>query len=140
LSQTENPLPLLWRLTRGGEVLAVLRPDGRSLVPELDSYFAVESAYEPTPAFAPLRRLFEREVELLEVDSEAENQEWSKIWEELLAPGMYVESADGQDRFNILWIHFKDGRAWWRPLYNSPHTVLRGQRPEQNAEADRPCD
>ena len=119
-----------WRLTRSGEVLAVLRPDGRSLVPGLDGQFTIETAYEPTPALEPLRHLFEREVGLLEVDSEAENREWSDIWEELLAPGMFVESADGLDRFDILWIHFQGGRAWWWPLYSSPRTVLRRSHSE----------
>jgi hypothetical protein len=114
-----------WKLTRGGEVLAVLRPDGRALVPELDGQFTIEAAYEPTPAFERLRHLFEREVELLEVDEDAENEEWLAIWEELAAPGLFVESADGLDRFDILWIHFKEGRAWWWPLYNSPRTLLR---------------
>jgi hypothetical protein len=77
------------------------------------------------PAFEPLRPLFEREAELLEVDSEPENSEWANIWERLLAPGMFVVAPDGRERIEILWIHFKDGRAWWFPLYNSPRTVLR---------------
>ena len=77
------------------------------------------------PAFEELRPLFEREAELLEIDREPENTEWAEIWEELKAPGLFVESADGRQRFDILWIHFRNGRAWWWPLYNSPETVLR---------------
>jgi hypothetical protein len=110
------------RLTRGGEVLATLHPDGQQLVTD---YQAVEATYQTTPAFEPLRALFQREAELLDVDSEAENSEWADIWEQLLAPGMFVETPDGRERIDILWIHFKDGRAWWFPLYNSPRTLLR---------------
>ncbi|MDR3633551.1 MAG: hypothetical protein P4L84_06925 [Isosphaeraceae bacterium] len=117
-----------WQLTRGGEVLAILSPDGRSLVPELDGHVATEAAYTTTPAFEPVRRLFEREAELLDVDSEAENREWGAIWDELKEPGLFVESVDGRARFDILWIHFKQGRAWWWPLYNSPRTVIRNDR------------
>lgn len=115
-----------WRLTRGGEMLAVLRPDGRSLVPELDGQFTVEVAYATTPAFEAVRHHFEREVQLLDVDSGPENDEWAAIWEELKGPGLFVESADGRARFDILWIHFKHGRAWWWPLLNSPLTITRG--------------
>lgn len=110
------------RLTRGGEVLATLRPDGRQLVTD---YQAVEAEYETTAAFEPLRLLFEREVELLDVDSDSENDEWADIWEQLLAPGMFVELSDGKEKIDILWIHFKNGRAWWFPLYNSERTVKR---------------
>jgi hypothetical protein len=114
-----------WRLTRGGEILAVLHFDGRWLVPELDGDLTVEAAYTTTPAFEPVRHLFEREAQLLDVDDEAENNEWAAIWDELQEPGLFVESADGQERLDILWIHFKHGRAWWWPLYNSRLTVLR---------------
>jgi hypothetical protein len=115
-------------LTRGGEILAHLDPDRRSLVPELDGHFTIEAAYTTTPAFEPLRHLFERDAQLLDVDSEAENNEWADIWDELKAPGLFVESADGRERFDILWIHFKHGRAWWWPLYNSPRTRMRPGR------------
>ena len=112
-----------WRLIRGGETMAILRPDGRALVPELDGGLAVEAAYETTLAFESVRSLFEREVELLDIDSEPENTEWADIWYELQAPGLVVESWDGKRRFAILWIHFKDGRAWWLPLYGNAKTA-----------------
>jgi hypothetical protein len=114
-----------WRLIRGGDVLAALRSDGRSLVPEPDGQFTVEAAYTTTPAFEVVKHLFEREAQLLDVDSEPENNEWADIWEELKGPGMFVDSADGLERFDIVWIHFKNGRAWWWPLFNSPLTVPR---------------
>ena len=109
------------RLIRGGELLAVLRPDGRQI---FSDYPAIEAIYETAPSFEPLRHLFEREAALLNVDSEPENDEWLTIWDRLRAPGMFVETPDGQARIDILWVHFKDGRAWWFPLYNSPRTVL----------------
>jgi hypothetical protein len=111
----------LW-LTRGGELLATLRPDGRQFFTD---HQAVEAAYETMPAFEPLRPLFEREAELLDVASEPENSEWLNIWEQLLAPGMFVETPDGRERIEILWVHFKAGRAWWFPLYTSTRTLLR---------------
>ncbi|MDO9018623.1 MAG: hypothetical protein Q8S73_37790 [Deltaproteobacteria bacterium] len=111
-----------WRLTRGGELLAILRPDGQQLMTDQQ---AVEGRYETTAAFEPVRHLFERETALLDVDSEQENAEWADIWEELSAPGLFVESPDGRKRIDILWIHFKNNRAWWFPLYRSPKTLIR---------------
>ena len=110
-----------WRLTRGNELLATLRPDGKRLVTDCQ---AVEGTYETTPAFENWRHLFEREAYLLDFDGESENNEWMDIWENLNAPGMFVETADGRSRIEILWVHFKNSRAWWFPLYNSPKTIL----------------
>lgn len=112
-----------WRLTRGGELLAVLRTDGRA--PTVDQH-AVEGTFETAPAFEPLRHLFEREVALLDLDGDAENDEWADIWEELCAPGLFVESPDGRSRIEVMWVHFRGGRAWWFPLHRSPKTVIRG--------------
>jgi hypothetical protein len=124
-----------WRLTRGGETLAYLRCDGQSLVPELDGHFTVEAAFDPTPAFEPVRPLFERELALLDEEGEAEQAEWSAIWQELAAPGLFVESADGRDRWDILWIHVQGDRAWWWPLGNSPKTVLGSGKPGEPGAA-----
>jgi hypothetical protein len=111
-------------LTRGGETLAYLRCDGKAQVPELDGHLTIEADFEPTPAFEPLRHLFEREIAIVESEGEADQAEWSAIWDELVAPGLFVESADGRDRWDILWIHIQNGRAWWWPLGGSPKTVL----------------
>ena len=115
-------VPMEWRLVRGGVHLATIRSDGQQLYGESP---CGEGVSETTPAYEPLRQQFEREVELLDFDGEAENTEWADIWDELQAPGLFVESADGKDRFEVLWIHFRNGRAWWWPLFNSPRTVLR---------------
>ena len=117
-----------WRLMRGGLMLAVLNQDGLALVPELDGQFTLEAAYETSPAFEPVRHLFAREVLLLDADDEPEIDEWAAIWDELQAPGLFVESADGRERFAILWIHFEHGRAWWWPLSNSPLTRIRREK------------
>jgi hypothetical protein len=114
-----------WHLTRGGETIAILRPDGKSLVPELDGYFTSEAAYEPTPAFESVRHLFDREIAIVISEDEAEGAEWAAIWGELKAPGLFGEAPDGRERWDILWIHFENGRAWWWPLGNSPLTVIR---------------
>lgn len=118
----------LWRLIRGGEVLAFLHCDGQALVPELDGHFTVEAAFEPVPALEPVRYLFEREVAILDDEGEAEQAEWSAIWDELTAPGLFIESLDGRERWDILWIHVQNGRAWWWPLGSSPRTVLRDRK------------
>ena len=86
------------RLSRGGELLAILRPDGRRLVTD---HQAVEGEYETTAAFERVRPLFEREAELLDVDTELENEEWPGIREELLAPGLFVETPDGRKRVEV---------------------------------------
>jgi hypothetical protein len=111
-----------WRLTRAGEVLAVLRrPDGPWLHAD---YPAIEVTFQTTPEFEKVRHLFEREVALLEIDDDPEASEWLNIWEELQAPGLFVESANGWERVDVLWIHFQGDRAWYMPLYHSPRTVL----------------
>lgn len=120
-----------WRLTRGGETIAYLRPDGKLRFPELDGHFTVEAAFEPTPAYESVRRLFERELEIFDEEGEAEQAEWAAIWEELAAPGLFVESLDGKDRWDILWIHVRDGGAWWWPLSRSPKTVLNRRKQAQ---------
>jgi hypothetical protein len=82
-----------WKLVRGGEVLAYLHNDGKTLVPDLDGAFTIEAAYETTPAFENVGPLFQREAELLDVDSEPENHEWTDIWE-VLQEG-FVCGVDG---------------------------------------------
>jgi hypothetical protein len=123
-----------WHLTRGGELLAVLRPVGNWRHAD---YPCVEAVHETTPAFEPLRPLLERELELLEIDDEPENSEWAEIWETLKAPGMFVETPGGREHVDILWIHFQDDRAWWWPLYNSPETRLRPLPRARKAEGNR---
>jgi hypothetical protein len=118
----------VFRLIRGGKVLALLTRDGRSRVPELDGHFTTESSFQTTTEFESVRHLFERELALLDEEGDAEQAEWLAIWDDLKAPGLFVESADGLDRWDILWIHFEDGRAWWWPLFKSPQTVLRACR------------
>jgi len=112
--------PKTWKLTRGGILLTTLVIDGEQ---QFVDYPGCEGTYQIEPAFEELRPLFQRELQLLDIDEPAENDEWADIWERLAAPGLFVESADGKSRIEILWIHFKDGRAWWFPLYNSPNTT-----------------
>lgn len=79
-------------LTRGGQVLAILHPDGQQI---LSDHQAVEGTFDTTTAFEDIGPLFEREVELMEVDDEAANTEWIDIWDELLELEMFVETPDG---------------------------------------------
>jgi hypothetical protein len=106
-----------FRLIRGGEVLALLEVDGRQ---EYACYPCLEGACTVTPAFAAVKPLFEREMELLELHPEDDAPEWVGVWEELQAPGLFVEAEDGSCCLEILWIHFKGDRAWWWPLYHAP--------------------
>ena len=108
-----------YRLTRGGVVLAILRPGGH---PRFSEYPCIEGDYETTPAFEEVRPLFEREAALLDVDQEPENTEWLEIWEELKAPGLFIQPMRGEARLDILWIHIVEDRCWWMPLFNSPLT------------------
>ena len=88
------------------------------------SFPCVEARYTTTDAFSAVKQLFDREADLLDTDDETENNEWADIWDELKSVGLFVESPDGSERFDILWIHFKDARAWWWPLFNSQETKL----------------
>jgi len=110
-----------WFLTRGDVVLAVLRPDG---LRQVSDYPCQEGAYETTLGFEPFRASFEREVELLDAEADEDDDEWADIWDTLLEPGMFVASADGRARIAIAWVHFRNDRAWWYPLYNDPATTL----------------
>ena len=97
-------------------VLAWLHVDGQRKFAE---HPCVEAECRTSPEFESVRHLFARELELLEIDAEPENAEWADIWNELSAPGIFVESMDGRKRINVLWVHVQDGRAWWWPLYRS---------------------
>lgn len=110
-----------WHLVCGETVLAVLRHRG---INKFAEYPCLEAEAEITEAFEPLRPLFEREAALLEIDGKEENAEWLNIWEELKALGLWVQTPDGRSCLDILWIHFREGRAWWWPLYNSPQSIL----------------
>ena len=115
----------VYHLTRGGELLAELTPVDEWRFAEFP---CVEAQYTTTDAFTAVKPLFDREAMLLDTDDEAENNEWADIWDELKSVGLFVESPDGSERFDILWIHFKDGRAWWWPLFNSPESKLPAQQ------------
>lgn len=108
-----------YRLTRGGVTLALLKPGGPA---RFSDYPCIEGSYETTPEFEAVRPLFQREAELLELDREPENSEWLTIWETLQAPGLFLEPLRGKGRLDLLWIHFREDRAWWMPLFNSPKT------------------
>jgi hypothetical protein len=115
-----------WRLTRGGTVLALLRPDGCARFATHPA--AVEGTYKTAPAFYGLRFLFERELKLWHGSDELATDEWFKIWEWLKAPGLFLESPDGREQVEVFWIHFAEGRAWWLPFWRGG-TPLRRDDP-----------
>ena len=110
----------VWRLLHGNELLAILTEDGNSLVEGLDPNLCEEGSFILEDAMKELWPLFQRELELIESDSESE--EWIDIWDQLRAPGLFIESESGDKRIEILTIHFKQSRAWWMPLYSSPNS------------------
>ncbi|MCA9068155.1 MAG: hypothetical protein KDA84_04495 [Planctomycetaceae bacterium] len=115
----------VYHLVRGGELLAKLIPVNGPW--RFAEHPCIEANYTTTDAFTILKPLFDREALLLDGDDEEANNEWMDIWDELKAETLFVESPDGKERFDILWIHFKDDRAWWWPLYNSPETRFSGK-------------
>ncbi len=107
-----------YQLTRDGLVLADLRPvnDWQHAY-----YPCIEGAFQPTAAYNDVQSLFERELSLLNDHDHID--EWGEIWDHLKSQPMFVQSPNGTQRFDILWIHIASDRAWWWPLYNSPDTV-----------------
>ena len=110
-----------YQLTRAGVVLADLRPVDDWHYAE---YPCVEGSFKPTPAFDRFRSMFDRELALLDVDDEDLNNEWGDIWDDLKSESLFVQTVDGGERYDILWIHIAGDRAWWWPLFNSPDTIL----------------
>ncbi|HBE68551.1 MAG TPA: hypothetical protein DDW52_10425 [Planctomycetaceae bacterium] len=110
-----------YQLTRGGVVLANLRPVDDWQYAE---YPCIEAKFSATDEYEPVRRLFERELLLLDAEEDDQINEWSELWEDLKSEPMFVQNLDQSERFDILWIHIHGDRAWWWPLYNSPETVL----------------
>ncbi|TWU50739.1 hypothetical protein Poly51_40320 [Rubripirellula tenax] len=110
-----------YQLTRGGVVLADLRPVDNW---QHADYPCIEGTFTPTPAFDDVRSLFDRELALLESEDDDHIDEWGDIWDDLKSKPLFVQTPDEAERFDILWIHVAEDRAWWWPLYNSPDTVL----------------
>jgi hypothetical protein len=93
-----------YRVYRGDELLGTLtRTDG-----DMPWH---EGTFHPTAAFAGVAALFDRERELLDADC---IDECNAIWEEIVAPGIWLEPLDGREMITECLLHIEGRRAWWQ--------------------------
>jgi hypothetical protein len=81
-------------------------------------------AFEPAPAFEAVRGLFERELEMLQAntdDDDAQWDDWEAVHEELHEPGLHLRSPDKAYTFGEFLIHIKGTEAWWRAPDDGGH-------------------
>ena len=99
-----------YRLMRGDDLLGLVGVDGYR-------FHAVpaegEGAFTPMPAFVSVQPLLERLLELWPEAADEYMPEWWALVDELIQPGLYLESKDGERRVDIMWMFVKDERAWW---------------------------
>jgi hypothetical protein len=100
---------LIYRLTRGGELLGEVTPTHNDMFLEFGRFV-------PTPAFEQVRPLFERELALLDADR---MDEWMVAWEEISAPGVRLEAVGNGPSYSDFAIHVSGDQAWWRGIPES---------------------
>lgn len=87
----------------------------------LDDGLGPCSPFEPAEGFSAVEALFHREYELAmqldDTDPEEESQTieiLDSLMEEILGPGITMQSMDGQQTFECMQLTIGDGRVCWR--------------------------
>ena len=93
-----------WLLKRENEVLGYLKYE-RTDQPFF--YFR----FEPEPAFATVRRLFEDEIRLLDG---GRDDEWMEICEQIDGLDLTLVSATDRTELRDFLLHIDGGSAWFR--------------------------
>jgi hypothetical protein len=74
----------------------------------------VRAKFEPTPAFADAKPIFDREVALLDTGDEDGWQEWELAQDEIEKMGLHlVETSNGTIITQFL-LHIENNEAWFR--------------------------
>ena len=109
---SKQHVPKTLELVRGNVVLGTIEVANG----EADSPW-FSGVFHATPEFDAVRGLFERELKLLQANTEddsAQWDDWEAVHEELHEPGLRLEAkGKGYDANEIL-IHINGNEAWWR--------------------------
>ena len=105
-------LPDTLNLVRGDIVLGTIEVnhDGADL-----PWFS--GAFTAAPGFEEVRELFERELQLLRVNSNDDSatwDDWEAVHAELHDPGLRLCTPDSSYRAEEILIHINGSEAWWR--------------------------
>lgn len=99
-------------LVRGGVVLGTIAVrKGEADYPWYSGDFHASAAFEG------VRELFERELRLLQANTEDDAQQWDDweaVHEELHEPGLRLEAKDKAYHADEILIHIDGTEAWWR--------------------------
>lgn len=93
-----------FRLYRGDQLLGTLTHTD-------DDFPWRNGTFDPAPAFAEFRPLFERELALLNTDR---MHEWEAAWEAIAALGLRLEAGTAGESITEFLLHIDGTRAWWR--------------------------
>jgi hypothetical protein len=108
----KQQIPPSLELVRGGVVLGSI--DVKKGEADFPWYSGL---FHPSGEFQSVRKLFERELQLLQSntsDDSAQWDEWEAVHEELHGPGLQLVAPDeGYDAGEVI-IHIDGSEAWWR--------------------------
>jgi hypothetical protein len=92
-----------YRVYRGKTFLGTVTQTGTDM-----PFF--EGTFEPAPGFRSVRRMFDRERQLLDADR---MDEWQEAYDKL-AVGLRMEPTNGREPITELLLHIDGRLAWWR--------------------------
>lgn len=93
----------VWRLYQGEVLLGTLKVWRE--MPWLSGKF------HPTPAFEPLRPLFQREIDLLNAE---EHEAWEEAYDAIDALGLSLWAPDAEAPVREFLLHVDGDEAWFR--------------------------
>ncbi len=116
---TARQIPAVLDLVRGNVYLGTIEvKKGEADLPWYSG------AFHASEEFEAVRGLFERELEMLQAntdDDDAQWDDWEAVHEELHGPGLDLRSPDKAFTFGELLIHIKGAEAWWRAPDDAGH-------------------
>ena len=103
-------LPSELQFVRGGVLLGSIWLD-----PSQFDFPWYAGVFSPSEHFAAVRPLFERELYLLNTNTEDKHWDaWDEAWETVSQPGLRLIGPDDTDSTSDPLIHIDGTKAWWR--------------------------
>jgi hypothetical protein len=104
------PLPAELQLIRGGVLLGSITLD-----PSKFDFPWYAGFFSPSEHFAEVRPLFDRELHLLNTNTEDKHWDaWDEAWEAISQPGLRLVGPSDTDFTSDPVIHIDGTKAWWR--------------------------
>ena len=107
-----DKIPAMLSLLRGDTVLGTIEVD-----PAKFDFPWFSGTFRAAPEFESVRKLFERELQLLRANSTDDSatwDDWEDVHAELHDPGLRLCSPDSSYIAEDILIHIKGAEAWWR--------------------------